>query len=136
MINASLNSKMKSWRHALHQIPEFGFETFDTAAFIVKKLNEFGIEDIQTGIGSTGIVATIRCGGSNKAIALRADMDALMIEEQNHGRIILFNKKGEKEWEFINKDSNQDIGLVSWSRIIEDKSSIEKFKLLVENKEC
>ena len=46
MINASLNSKMKSWRHALHQIPEFGFETFDTAAFIVKKLNEFGIEDI------------------------------------------------------------------------------------------
>ncbi len=83
MINASLNSKMKSWRHALHQIPEFGFETFDTAAFIVKKLNEFGIEDIQTGIGSTGIVATIRCGGSNKAIALRADMDALMIEEQN-----------------------------------------------------
>ena len=83
MINALLNSKMKSWRHALHQTPEFGFETFDTAAFIVKKLNEFGIEDIQTGIGSTGIVATIRCGGSNKAIALRADMDALMIEEQN-----------------------------------------------------
>jgi hypothetical protein len=61
---------------------------------------------------------------------------ALMVEEQNHGRIILFNKKGEKEWEFINKDSNQDIGLVSWSRIIEDKLFIAKFKQLAENKEC
>jgi hippurate hydrolase len=83
MINASLNSKMKRWRHILHQMPEFGFETCDTAAFIVAKLNEFGIEEIQTGIGGTGVVATIRCGDSNKAIALRADMDALMIEEKN-----------------------------------------------------
>jgi len=61
---------------------------------------------------------------------------ALMVEEQNHGRIILFNNKGQKEWEFVNKDINGDIGFVSWSRIIEDKLFIAKFKSLVENKKC
>ena len=59
-----------------------------------------------------------------------------MVEEQNHGRIILFNNRGEKEWEFVNKDKNEDIGIVSWSRIIEDELLIEKFKLAVKNKKC
>ena len=61
---------------------------------------------------------------------------SLMVEEQNHGRIILFNSKGEKEWEFVNKDKNGDIGFVSWSRVIEDQLFIEKFKSLVKNKKC
>jgi hypothetical protein len=61
---------------------------------------------------------------------------ALMVEEQNHGRIILFNNQGEKEWEFVNKDKNGDIGFISWSRIIEDELFIEQFKFLVENKKC
>ena len=61
---------------------------------------------------------------------------SLMVEEQNHGRIILFNNKGEKEWEFVNKDKNGDIGVVSWSRVIEDELFIENFKLMVKNKQC
>jgi len=61
---------------------------------------------------------------------------SLMVEEQNHGRIILFNNKGEKEWEFVNKDKNGEIGLVSWSRVIEDEFFIEKFKSLVKHKKC
>ena len=61
---------------------------------------------------------------------------SLMVEEQNHGRIILFNNKGEKEWEFVNKDKNGYIGRVNWSRVIEDQLFIEKFKLLVKNKKC
>jgi len=61
---------------------------------------------------------------------------SLMVEEQNHGRIILFNSKGNKEWEFVNKDKNGDIGLVNWSRVIEDKIFIEKYKSLVKNKKC
>ena len=61
---------------------------------------------------------------------------SLMVEEQNHGRIILFNNKGEKEWEFVNKDKNGDIGVVKWSRVIEDELFIEKFKSLVKNKKC
>jgi hypothetical protein len=61
---------------------------------------------------------------------------ALMVEEQYHGRIILFNNQGEKEWEFVNKDKNGDIGFISWSRVIEDELFIEQFKSLVENKKC
>ena len=61
---------------------------------------------------------------------------ALMVEEQYHGRIILFNNQGEKEWEFVNKDKNGDIGFISWSRVIEDEIFIEQFKSLVENKKC
>ena len=64
------------------------------------------------------------------------DDGALMVDEHNHGRIILFNNKGQKEWEFVNKDINGDIADVSWSRIIEDELFIEKFKLLIKNKKC
>ena len=61
---------------------------------------------------------------------------SLLVEEQNHGRIILFNSKGEKEWEFVNKDKNGDIGFVNWSRVIEEELFIERFKSLVKNKKC
>jgi hypothetical protein len=61
---------------------------------------------------------------------------SLLVEEQNHGRIILFNNRGEKELEFVNKDKNGNIGFVSWSRVIEDELIIKNFKLLVKNKQC
>ena len=61
---------------------------------------------------------------------------SLLVEEQESGRIILFDSKGEKEWEFINKDKNGDIGNINWSRVIEDELFIEKFKLMVKNKKC
>ena len=61
---------------------------------------------------------------------------SLIVDESDHGRIILFNNQGEKEWEFVNKDKNGDIGLISWSRIIEDEIFIKKFKSLVESKKC
>ena len=61
---------------------------------------------------------------------------SLMVDEDNHGRIILFNNKGDKEWEFVNKDKNGNIGFVSWSRVIEDEIFIKKFKSLVKNKKC
>ena len=61
---------------------------------------------------------------------------SLMVEESVHGRMILFNKQGKKEWEYINKDKNGDISYFSFSRIIEDELFIEKFKSLVKNKKC
>ena len=61
---------------------------------------------------------------------------SLLVEEQTFGRIILFNNKGEKEWQFINKDKNGDISFISWSRIIEDELFIEKFKSLIKSKIC
>ena len=59
-----------------------------------------------------------------------------MLEENNHGRILFYNSNGKKEWEFVNKDINGDIGFISWSRIIENELFIKKFKELVKNKKC
>ena len=59
-----------------------------------------------------------------------------MVEEQYHVRIILLNNQGEKEWEYINKDDNEDIGFITWSRVIENELFIKNFKLMVKNKQC
>ena len=75
MIPVKLAESMRKWRHHLHRNPEFGFEEVNTAQFVVERLQEFGIEDIETGIGGTGIVATLSRGESERTIALRADMD-------------------------------------------------------------
>ncbi len=61
---------------------------------------------------------------------------SLLVEEQNFGRIILFNKDGQKEWEYVNIDKNGDIGFISWSRVVEDRMFIKKFKSLVKNVKC
>ena len=58
---------------------------------------------------------------------------SLIVEEQNHGRVMLFNNKGEKEWEFINKDKNGNIGSTSSISILEDRVFIKKFKSTVVN---
>ena len=60
----------------------------------------------------------------------------MLVEEQNYGRLIFYNKEGEKEWEYVNKDKNEDIFYISWSRIIEDEKFIKKFKSLVKSKKC
>lgn len=70
-------------RHHLHANPELSFEEYNTAAFVAEKLKSFGIET-QTSVADTGVVGLIK--GKNpesKTIALRADMDALPIEEAN-----------------------------------------------------
>jgi len=74
-------AQMCAWRHHLHAHPEFGFETEGTAAFVAGKLRDFGLDEVVEGVGG-GVVGTLRRGTSNQAIALRADMDALRIEEK------------------------------------------------------
>ena len=70
-------------RRHLHQHPELSFEEYETSKFICGKLNDCGIE-YQNGIAKTGIIAWIRgCNPNSGMVALRADMDALPIEEQN-----------------------------------------------------
>lgn len=78
----SITQKVINWRHHLHQHPEFGFEETQTAAFIAQKLSEFGLE-VHTNIGQTGVVGILKKGNSARSIGLRADMDALKIDEQN-----------------------------------------------------
>ncbi|MER8490965.1 M20 family metallopeptidase [Mesorhizobium australicum] len=78
-----LKLEMTGWRHDLHAHPEFGFEVERTAAFVAAKLREFGLDDVAEGVGGTGVVGTLKRGSGNRAIALRADMDALRISEQS-----------------------------------------------------
>ncbi|SVE63082.1 uncharacterized protein METZ01_LOCUS515936, partial [marine metagenome] len=69
-------------RRDIHAHPELGFEENRTAAFVAKKLAEFGIQ-VHTGIGKTGVVGVLKVGNETKAVGLRADMDALPINERN-----------------------------------------------------
>ena len=61
---------------------------------------------------------------------------SMLVEETDYGRLIFFNKEGQKEWEFVNKDSDGNIYVVSWSRIIEDKQLISKLRDKIENTKC
>ena len=61
---------------------------------------------------------------------------SLLVEEQNHGRIIIYDKNGNKELEYVNKDKNGNIGLLKWVRVIENQEFIDKFKKLSKNKVC
>jgi amidohydrolase len=77
-----LQAQLSDWRRQLHQQPELGFQEHLTAKFISQKLQAWGIEH-QTGIAGTGIVATIPGDAIGPVLAIRADMDALPIQEEN-----------------------------------------------------
>ncbi|GBF81480.1 M20 metallopeptidase family protein [Aphanothece sacrum] len=78
----ALQSRLVAWRRQLHQQPELGFQEHKTAAFIAQELQQMGI-DYQTGIAKTGIVATIKSPFPGPVLAIRADIDALPIQEEN-----------------------------------------------------
>ena len=81
-----MHGEMTEWRRDFHAHPEIGFEEVRTSEIVAQKLSEWGIE-VHRGLGGTGVVGVIRgkhgAQGSNRAIGLRADMDALPMEEGN-----------------------------------------------------
>ena len=81
---AELQKEIAEWRHDIHQHPEILFETHRTSALVRDKLKEFGCDEVIEGIGKTGVVGVIngQTNQSNKVIGLRADMDALPINEE------------------------------------------------------
>ncbi|HUN45200.1 MAG TPA: M20 aminoacylase family protein [Stellaceae bacterium] len=81
---ADFHADLTGWRRDIHAHPETAFEEHRTAEFVAKRLGDFGIE-IHRGLAGTGVVGTLR--GSRpggRAIAIRADMDALHVHEKNH----------------------------------------------------
>ena len=80
---AALQPEIAGWRRHLHANPEIRYEEEKTAAFVAEKLKSFGVDEIVTGLGKTGVVGVVRGkkAGSGKVIGLRADMDALPIHE-------------------------------------------------------
>lgn len=75
-----LKELLINWRHGLHTHPETAFEEVKTAAFVAETLREMGME-VAEGIGGTGVVGTLKCGTGEKVIGIRADMDAINLEE-------------------------------------------------------
>ena len=78
----ALRDDMVAWRRDIHKHPELGFDEARTAEKVASLLESFGLE-VHRGIGTTGVVGVLRRGQGNRAIGLRADMDALPIQEAN-----------------------------------------------------
>jgi hippurate hydrolase len=83
---ADLQPDIQAWRRDIHEHPELLYDVHRTAAFVADRLREFGCDEVATGLGRTGVVGVIKgrkpAGESDiKVIGLRADMDALPIEE-------------------------------------------------------
>jgi amidohydrolase len=83
---ADLQPDIQAWRRDIHEHPELLYDVHRTAAFVADRLREFGCDEVATGLGRTGVVGVIKgrkpVGESDiKVIGLRADMDALPIEE-------------------------------------------------------
>ena len=80
-LDPALAAALTQWRRHLHSNPELSLHEQATAAFVAARLTELGVP-FESGVGGHGIVATLRRGNSNRSVGLRADMDALPIEEQ------------------------------------------------------
>ena len=80
---SGFHAELAKLRQTIHAHPELGLEEHQTAALVAKTLTELGIE-VHTGIGTTGVVGVLRAGSGGKKIGLRADMDALPIEEETN----------------------------------------------------
>jgi amidohydrolase len=78
----NIEQKIIDWRHDIHQNPELGNREFRTAELIAKHLKSLGIE-VQTKVGVTGVVGILKGEKPGPVVALRADMDALPVEEKN-----------------------------------------------------
>ena len=76
----AFHDEMTAWRRDIHAHPELGFEEHRTSDLVAKRLEEFGCE-VYRGIGRTGVVGALRSGNSPRSVGLRADMDALPIQE-------------------------------------------------------
>ena len=79
---AAFHEEMTEWRRDIHAHPELGFEENRTSDLVAEKLASFGCE-VHRGLGKTGVVGSLRVGNSPRAIGLRADMDALPLQETN-----------------------------------------------------
>ncbi|MBO9402833.1 M20 aminoacylase family protein [Shimia sp. R9_3] len=81
---AELHAEITEWRRDIHAHPEVLYETHRTAALVADKLREFGCDEVVSGVGRTGVVGIIKgkTNASGKVIGLRADMDALPMQEQ------------------------------------------------------
>ena len=81
-IIAAAEDELRAIFQSLHAHPEIGFEEHKTSQIVAEQLRKFGVDEVHTGIGNTGVVGLVHGKGrGNRRIGLRADMDALPIQE-------------------------------------------------------
>ncbi|MEM7210816.1 MAG: M20 aminoacylase family protein [Pseudomonadota bacterium] len=78
----AIHELVTGWRHDFHSHPEIGFEEIRTAGIVERTLREIGVDEIATGLGKTGVVGLIHGKADGPTIGLRADMDALPMQER------------------------------------------------------
>lgn len=91
-----VEAQVVAWRRQIHQNPELGFQEVKTAALIADALRAMPGVEVQTGIAQTGVKAVIRGGKPGPVVALRADMDALPVEEKND---LAFRSQAKAMWQ-------------------------------------
>lgn len=92
----AVESKVIAWRRHLHQNPELSFQEVKTAAYVVEALRAMPGFEIQTGLAKTGVKAVLKGGRPGPVVALRADMDALPVEEKND---LPFRSQAKAQWQ-------------------------------------
>src|SRR3979411_2290510 len=84
---SDLHAEITAWRRDIHAHPELQYDVQRPAATVAEKLTAFGCDEVVSGVGRTGVVGVIRGqkagSGNRKVIGLRADMDALPLQEAN-----------------------------------------------------
>ena len=98
-VNALANdveARVIAWRRHIHQYPELSFQETKTAAYVAEALGKMPGIEVQTGIAKTGIKAVLKGGKPGAVVALRADMDALPVEERND---LPFRSQAKATWQ-------------------------------------
>ena len=90
---ADFHGEIAEWRRDIHANPELQYDVHRTAGKVADLLREFGVDEVVTGIGRTGVVGVIKGRRPGKSIGLRADMDALPIKERT-GKAYASNSEG------------------------------------------
>ena len=112
--------EMIELRRDLHAHPETAFEEVRTSGIVAERLKQLGL-DVRTGVGKTGVLATVKGGRSGKIVMLRADMDALPIREEN---AVPYRSQNDGKMHACGHDCHTSILLALAKQLVRDRASL------------
>ena len=118
MLTQPLDTQMREWRHDFHQHPELNFDLKYTSPKVTELLKNFGLETHE-GIGHSGVVGILKNGTGKKSIGIRADMDALPVQEKND---LTYKSKNEGKMHACGHDGHMSMALGAAKFLSENKN--------------
>ncbi len=118
MLTQSLDTQMREWRHDFHQHPELNFDLKYTSPKVAELLKNLGLETHE-GIGHSGVVGILKNGTGKKSIGIRADMDALPVQETND---LTYKSKNEGKMHACGHDGHMSMALGAAKFLSENKN--------------